>query len=96
VLARFPAFLVFLIFPFLSSVVVAASAPAVIVIGFVGGFVRHNDTIHPEASSMACSTEDVKFSPPIRYIPIYWEISNLITKPDRPIVTDTPGMPGCS
>ena len=39
---------VFLIFSFLPINAVAADLPSVIVIGFVGGFVRQNDTVHQE------------------------------------------------
>jgi hypothetical protein len=38
----------FLIFSLLPPNVVAADLPLVIVIGFVGGFVHHNDTVHQE------------------------------------------------
>jgi hypothetical protein len=38
----------FLIFSFVPSNLVAADLPSVIVIGFVGGLVNHNDTVHQE------------------------------------------------
>jgi len=49
---------VFLIFSLLPSNVVAADLPSVVVIGFVGGFVHHNDAVHQEVQLANHLTKD--------------------------------------